>query len=157
MIVTMIPYCPRSEGKNLGFAYNELMTRLRDEDWACFIDHDACFTTYDWYAQLEEITAELDRTLRIDGHDQPSGFALAAGAGRRSRQPCDGLPPADRRGVQSASRSSLRDVTHESLMSGVVILLSKKTWIQLRGFAERIPRGRQRDSPGGSRPGIAST
>ncbi len=58
MIVTLIPYCPRSGGQNLGFAYNELMTRLRDEDWACFIDHDACFTTYDWYVQLEQITAE---------------------------------------------------------------------------------------------------
>jgi hypothetical protein len=59
MIVTMIPYCPRSEGANLGFAYNELMNRLRDDDWACFIDHDACFTTTDWYAQLEAITAKL--------------------------------------------------------------------------------------------------
>ena len=60
MIVTLIPYCPRSEGKNLGFAYNELMARLHDDDWACFIDHDACFTTPDWYAQLEEITASLN-------------------------------------------------------------------------------------------------
>ena len=59
MIVTSIPYCPRSEGRNLGFAYNEVMARLRDDDWACFIDHDASFTTYDWYAQLEEITREL--------------------------------------------------------------------------------------------------
>ncbi len=59
MIVTLIPYCRISEGQNLGFAYNELMGRLREDDWACFIDHDACFTTRDWYVQLEEITARL--------------------------------------------------------------------------------------------------
>ena len=29
MIVTMIPYCPQAEGKNLGYAYNALMERLR--------------------------------------------------------------------------------------------------------------------------------
>ena len=27
-------------------------------------------------------------------------------------------------------------MTHESLMSGVVILLSKKTWLRLGGFAD---------------------
>ena len=50
---------PAVPGKNLGFAYNELMARLHDEDWACFLDHDACFTTYGWYPQLEDITARL--------------------------------------------------------------------------------------------------
>ena len=53
----MIPYCPRSEDKNLSLAYYTMMARLRDGDWACFIDHDARFTSYDWHAQLEEITA----------------------------------------------------------------------------------------------------
>ncbi len=135
MIVTLIPYCPRSGGQNLGFAYNELMTRLRDEDWACFIDHDACFTTYDWYVQLEEITAERTEpciltalTNRVGSHWQ-----LAPGVDRENHS----IDYHRRIGaaVQSAARSSLRDVTHESLMSGVVILLSKQTWIQLRGFA----------------------
>ena len=137
MIVTMIPYCPRSEGTNLGFAYNELMGRLRDEDWACFIDHDACFTTPDWYAATGRNHGGPDRALRVDRHDQPRGLALAACARRRSRQPCDGLPSAGGKAVQArVTKRALRDVTHESLMSGVVILLSKKTWSLLGGFAD---------------------
>src|SRR5271165_6275177 len=136
MIVTSIPYSPRSAGKNLGFAYNELMARLRDEDWACFIDHDACFTTYDWYAQLEEITAELTEpcvltavTNRVGSHWQ-----LVPGVDRD-----DHSMAYHRRvgkAVQSVSRHALRDATQESLMSGVVILLSKQTWLRLGGFAD---------------------
>jgi len=136
MIVTFIPYCPRSEGQNLGYAYNELMNRLHDEDWACFIDHDACFATYDWYAQLEEITAQLTEpcvltalTNRVGSHWQ-----LASGV-----DPDNHSMDYHRRigvAIQSAARCSLRDVTDESLMSGVVILLSKKTWRRLGGFAD---------------------
>jgi len=136
MIVTLVPYSPRSEGKNLGLAYNELMARLSDDDWACFIDHDACFTTYDWYAQLEEITARLTEpcvltalTNRVGSHWQ-----RAPGVDRNNHA----MDYHRRVGtaVQAAARGTLRDVTHESLMSGVVILLSKKTWLQLGGFAE---------------------
>src|SRR6185312_12315558 len=136
MIVTMIPYCPRSEGKNLRLAYNALMARLRDGDWACFIDHDACFTTYDWYAQLEEITAGLTEpcvltalTNRVGSHWQrvpgidPNNHAMDDH--RRIG-----------RALQAEAGSRLRDVTHESLMSGVVLLLSRKTWVELGGFPD---------------------
>ena len=26
-----------------------------DNDWGCFIDHDAMFTTEDWYKQIDKI------------------------------------------------------------------------------------------------------
>ena len=38
--------------------------------------------------------------------------------------------------IQANARTALRDVTGESLMSGVVILLSKQTWHMLGGFQE---------------------
>ena len=136
MIVTLIPYCPTSEGKNLGFAYNELMDRLRENDWACFIDHDACFTTSDWYPQLEEIIAPLTEpcVLTATTNRVGSRWQLAAGA-----DPHNHSMEYHRRfgkSLQSAARGVLRDVTHEPLMSGVVILLSKKTWRRLGGFAD---------------------
>ena len=136
MIVTMIPYCPRSAGTNLGFAYNELMGRLRDDDWACFIDHDACFTTSDWYAQLEEVTTDLPEpcVLTATTNSVGSRWQLVPGVDRDNHA----MDYHRRVGhaVQSASRRALRDVTHESLMSGVVIFLSKKTWSLLGGFAD---------------------
>jgi len=135
MIVTLIPYCPRSEGQNLGYAYNELMNRLQDDDWACFIDHDACFTTYDWYAQLEEITAGRAEPCVLTALTNRVGsrWQLAPGVDRGNHS----MDYHRRVGVaiQSGARCSLRDVTDESLMSGVVILLSKRTWARLGGFA----------------------
>lgn len=56
MIYTCIPYAPKEHDKNLAWAYNEFMKILpSDDDWGCFIDHDAMFTTPDWYHQLCEI------------------------------------------------------------------------------------------------------
>jgi hypothetical protein len=49
MLLVNQPYLP---GKQLGKAYNEFMERLRDDDWACFLDHDACFTTRKWYDHI---------------------------------------------------------------------------------------------------------
>jgi GT2 family glycosyltransferase/tetratricopeptide (TPR) repeat protein len=136
MIVTLIPYCPRPEGKNLGWAYNELMARLREDDWACFLDHDACFTTYDWYAQLEEITESLTEpcvltalTNRVGSHWQ-----RAPGVDRHNH--AMDYHRGVGRAIQCAARRELRDATDESLMSGVLILLSKKTWQRLGGFAD---------------------
>ena len=82
MIITAIPYCPKEKvythtpyindklhnagrrnqqsnnptslTKDLAYAYNEVMNRVNDDDWVCFLDHDAMFTTYDWYLQIEQ-------------------------------------------------------------------------------------------------------
>lgn len=56
MIYTCIPYAPKEHDRDLAWAYNKFMEMLpNDDDWGCFIDHDAMFTTYDWYHQLCEI------------------------------------------------------------------------------------------------------
>jgi glycosyltransferase involved in cell wall biosynthesis len=41
--------------KNLGKAYNACLDQHQDNDWVAFLDHDAVFTTDDWYLQLQEI------------------------------------------------------------------------------------------------------
>ena len=136
MIVTLIPYCPKSEGQNLGFAYNELIDRLREDDWACFIDHDACFTTIDWYTQLEEITAQLNEPCVLTATTNRVGSHWQRVAGVDPDNHSMDYHRRFGKSIQSAARGALRDVTHESLMSGVVILLSKKTWLELGGFAD---------------------
>ena len=56
MIYTFIAYAPKEHEKDLAWAYNEYMRLLpNDDDWACFIDHDAMFTTPDWYPQMESV------------------------------------------------------------------------------------------------------
>ena len=55
MIYTHIPYADSEHPKDLGWAYNNFMNNLGDDDWACFLDHDAMFTVSDWYPRLERI------------------------------------------------------------------------------------------------------
>ena len=40
--------------KDLGKAYNACLNEHADEDWVAFLDHDAIFTTNDWYLQLQQ-------------------------------------------------------------------------------------------------------
>lgn len=51
-LITAIAY---SHEKRLASAYNAIMDRMNEDDWVCFLDHDALFTTYDWYVQISEI------------------------------------------------------------------------------------------------------
>ena len=56
MIYTNIPYAPAECDGNIGCAYNKFMELLpNDDDWACFLDHDAIFTPATWYKQLNAL------------------------------------------------------------------------------------------------------
>ena len=43
------------EDRNLGKGYNDAINQHPDEDWVAVIDHDAMFTTMDWYTQLQDV------------------------------------------------------------------------------------------------------
>jgi len=42
----------------MGTAYNNCLSQHPDKDWLAIIDHDAMFTTYDWYPQLQHAIQE---------------------------------------------------------------------------------------------------
>ena len=128
------------------------MGRLREDDWACFIDHDACFTTPDWYAQLEEITGRLTEPCVLTATTNRVGSRLAARSRRRPAEPLDGVPSTfweERpiRGTRSAPRRHER-VADERCRDSPV----QENLAPARGLRGRIPGCRQRDSPGGSGP-----
>ena len=55
MIHTYIPYAPIDDELNLGKSYNNFMSMVNDDDWVLFLDHDASFTTKEWYKQINKI------------------------------------------------------------------------------------------------------
>ena len=151
--ITFIPYCPKREGMNLGFAYNELMGRLREDDWACFIDHDACFTTKDWYAQLEEITAPLTApcVLTATTNRVGSRWQLAPGV-----NPHDHSMVYHRRfgtSVQSAARAGAAGRHARAADERGRHPSIPKNLAAARGIRGRVSRRRQCDPPGSSRSG----
>ena len=134
MIHPYIPYCPKKDGQDLGLAYNRFMELVPDEDWVCFLDHDATWTTRDWYYQIGEIIEKNPNaglltvvTNRI-GNPHQLIYQL----------PQDNHDIASHRKVgknlQSQLRHHLVDVTNGQPISGVVLLLKKSTWRKVGGF-----------------------
>ena len=139
MIHTCIPYANSDHPKDLGWAYNDFMKNLSDEDWACFLDHDAMFTIADWYPRLErciqnnpDIGAFGCRTNRVantyqllggvDIHNHDIKYHRQIGS-QVSQQFQDQITMID-------------DSTNQDGFSGVFILISKKTWNSIGGFKQ---------------------
>lgn len=136
MIHTYIPYTPKTKGNNLGWAYNTFMEIVPDGDWACFLDHDACFTTRYWYYQLEEIlksktefglfTCNTNRIgcgyQRLQGIDYNNhDISYHRKVGKK---------------IEEERYGQVLDITYQPPLSGVLILISKKTWKEVNGFKD---------------------
>lgn len=131
-LITAIAY---DTEKNLGRAYNEIMGTVCPGDWVSFLDHDALFTTRDWYRQL--LTA-------IDNNPQAGLFtAVTNRIGNKEQVPADAPKSHDMRdhfayGKQRLEQygTSATDITRRHLVSGVLMCLSHQTWEEMGGFAE---------------------
>ena len=135
MIYNFIAYAPKGHHKDVGRIYNKYMELLSsDEDWACFLDHDAMFTTTDWFAQLEDIIAEnpeygllsaiTNRTgnteqkvadIDYDNHDICYHRRIGTMA-------------------QEQNGTTVTDVSKTRSISGVVMLVKKAVWRKVGGF-----------------------
>jgi len=66
--------------KDLGKAYNACLNEHSDDDWVAFLDHDAMFTTPDWYLQLQSIIEHNPKckgiTARINRMATPDQMVL---------------------------------------------------------------------------------
>lgn len=134
MIVTAIPY---AADKNLGAAYNEFMSRLTDDEWACFIDHDAMFTTADWYRQLSSAVKLADPEM-----------ALLTGVANRTGARWQAASGVDRSnhdiryhrkigsGLLNKHGSSIVDVTDRFPLGGYLMCLSKCAWSRAGEFVD---------------------
>lgn len=106
--------------RNLGRAYREIVARLRPDDHCVFLDHDAIWTTRDWYPLLLEAIKRYPNaglfgamTNRIGNKEQippgvPAGHDMAAhrkfGQELRARYGTEAI-----------------DITDKHLLSGVVM------------------------------------
>lgn len=131
MLVTCIAYDVESD---LGRAYNEAMERLRDDDWAAFLDHDAMFTTRDWYKQIVQAIevnpaagAFTAVTNRIG-----TAYQLAKGIGWDNHQVAAHRLLGGR--LLEKYGHTVRDITQGPPLSGVVIVISKKSWLKIGKF-----------------------
>lgn len=123
-----IAYAPKSYGMNLGRCYNEYMERLNDGEFALFIDHDAMFVSDSWKEIIDTIATQYAddvslftcRTNRINNPYQRLNLLENNHRIEDHRIFSDEI----------SMRCSITTTECAKLpsSSGVVIMLSKKTW-----------------------------
>lgn len=124
---------PYAADMNLGRVYNDAMERLPKDGWACLLDHDVAFTTYEWHAQLQAAIAADPRgsftgvTNRIH-----CPWQQAAEAGTENHD----MKHHRRVGAARAKTRSLLDVTGCVGWGGFLMLLSRAAWQDAGGFVD---------------------
>ena len=64
-IWTHITWSPK--GKCIGAGYNEALTQHDENDWLAVIDHDAMFTTGNWYQQMVKVIEDNPNCKGLTG------------------------------------------------------------------------------------------
>lgn len=129
MIHTMMPF---ALDRNLGRAYNEAMALIGEEDWACFLDHDAIWTTREWYRQLVE-AVEFVPEAGILTAVQSRGWQKWQWDGEANNHD---MAFHRRLGREKLQVRTLLDVTENSGIAGVVLCTSKRAWRTVGGFVD---------------------
>ena len=136
MIYTHIAYSPKDNPGNLGWAYNNFMELIpNDEDWVCFLDHDATFTYPKWYSQMEDI---------IQKHNDYGMFTCMMNRVGLNYHIPEGIDKDNHdivyhRAVgRQLAETYYSDITPLNnvngwYLSGVLMLIKKKTWIDING------------------------
>lgn len=133
MIHTFIPFDPTG-GKNLGESYNLSMSILpNDNDWACFIDHDAIWTTVDWHNQLMEVIKNNPNIYCFTAMTNrlPDGLSIKLQTiGDKTNHD---MKYHRKFGMDLSKKYGSTIIEYnEGFMSGVVILVKKSLWKKIK-------------------------
>ena len=129
-------FIPWDSEKNIARSYNKSMELLRDEDWACFLDGDAVHTTIYFGKRIEEIIENNPEYSLFTCYTNRIGcpYQIAPGVDVKSND------QAYHRNIGEAlwnkNKSRVIDITNSQLLSGVLILISKKAWLDIGKIKE---------------------
>jgi len=127
---------PWNSDKNIGKSYNETMQLVRSNDWVCFLDGDAVHTTHFFGKRIEEVV------------NQNPEYSLLTCYTNRVACPYQVHPNVDKttddqryhrefgEKVWLENQHQVFDVTNNSPMSGVLLLIKKSAWEIVGGFKE---------------------
>tara|TARA_Y100001937_G_C7134012_1_gene339004 strand:+ start:407 stop:970 length:564 start_codon:yes stop_codon:yes gene_type:complete len=138
MIFTNIAYSSnktrhgRQQLPCLGEAYDNFMNQIGDDDWACFLDHDAMFTTDVWYNQIERIINSRDDIGLLTSLTNRIGNVEQIIFDKNSDEAYNHDIIFHRKvGQNLANKHDIELIEANNLISGVVMVISKKMWKQI--------------------------
>lgn len=142
MIFTNIAYSSKTcrRGRRsvpcLGEAYNNFMNQIGDDDWACFLDHDAMFTTSVWYNQIERIIESRDDIGILTSCTNRVGNVEQIVFEKNSDESYNHDITFHRKtGEGLANKYDTELIEANNGISGVLIVINKRTWKEVGGFS----------------------
>jgi GT2 family glycosyltransferase len=120
----------------------------KDTDWACFLDHDAMFTTDDWHKQLGSIIRKHPKVGAFGARANRVGYSWQLvgnididnnnmqyhrGIGRHMQKTYYHQVSSGSASDKKPSRFS-GTLINEPRFSGTLILVKKSTWKSIKGF-----------------------
>jgi len=129
---------PWNTSKNIGKSYNEIINLIQENDWVCFLDGDAVHTTNFFGSRIEETVCNNPDysmftcyTNRVWCSWQIApDVDIASNDQKYHREFGESL--------WQKNQTKVIDVTFEKdPMSGVLVLINKKTWKIVGGFIEQ--------------------
>ena len=134
-LVINIPYHPG----NLGKAYNNFMSLVKDDDWVLFLDHDILILRPNWY----ELCINTIKTLR-DNNRNPGWITGVTNSIGCLSQLASNAPTSMDLEEHIVYSNKLYKQYKDTIVeqkklvrfSGMFILTSKKAWQSIGGFEE---------------------
>lgn len=125
----VIPY---STSKEFGKECNEVMSRIPDDDWVCFLDHDCMFLTPDAISHLHEYAKMYPDSLL-------TCYTNRVGAKEQCLNGVISENDSIRHAIGKAERQKVKlyEVTEmKGVISGYLMMFSKKLWNDVSHFTE---------------------
>lgn len=126
-------------GRKLGRYYNEFMSLLPEDGYACLMDYDAMFLTNDYGKHLYEYIKLFPDTLltcRTNRMHISNTNQQLVGIERENHDINYHRKIADERKQFLYQATDAKDPSSKELIGGVLFLLSKKVWRQAGYFDE---------------------
>jgi len=127
---------PWNSSKNIGKSYNESMSLIRNNDWVCFLDGDAVHTTPFFGVRIEEVIKNNQQYSMFTCYTNRVGcpWQIAPNVDKTTNDQKYHREFGEQLWVKNTHK--VVDVTNNSPLSGVLILIKKSAWGTVGGFKE---------------------
>lgn len=127
---------PWDSGKNIGRSYNQTMSLIKSDDWVCFLDGDAVHTTHFFGSRIESVIDNNPSFSLLTCYTNRIGcpWQIAPNVNGLSNDQKYHREFGEK--IWEINKTNVIDVTNNSPLSGVMILIKKSSWEKVGGFKE---------------------
>lgn len=127
---------PWNSNKVIGKSYNETMELINDNDWVCFLDGDAVHTSPFFGSRIELVINENPNYDLFTCYTNRIGCSYQIPPNVDSNTNDQKYHRDFGENLWNTHTTKIKDITNNSPLSGVVILIKKSAWSKVGGFVE---------------------